>query len=150
MVLCAYTCFSQAPKNLQHYIEASNLVVIGQVIQVMPDILQDDLGTAYGSLSAKCFNAFDPKSIKQTKCPTDTLYSLIYLSTEGNKPNIELNKQDFCLLFLISEKFEENQFNPIYKLTNENAIFILKPEIIKQLIAIHPNFKEINLYDFIH
>jgi hypothetical protein len=149
MVLCASSCFSQAPKSLEHYLEKSNLLLLGQAINVLPDILQDDLGTSYGSLSAQCFKAFEPEYMILAKCPIDTLYSLIYLSTNANKPNIKLKKREFCLLFLNLEKSEENQIIPNYKLTDENAIFNLTPAIIHQLIAINPKFKELNLNEYI-
>lgn len=148
MILWAMTCFSQAPKSLEYYLEKSNLLVIGQVINVMPDILQDDFGTAYGCLSVQCMKAFEPKFIDLAICPTDTLYSLIYLSTNANKPNIELKKREFCLLFFNYRKTDENQIAQNYKLIDENAIFNLTLENIHKLIAINPKLKELNLNEY--
>lgn len=149
-MICCYSVGSAQPtKGFNQYLKSGNLMIIGQVVEILPDILQDDLGTSYGSVSVKCFAAFDLKTESKTECPFDMLRSLIYLSTNGNKPNIELSKLDFCLLFLTMEPNFDNQFTSYYKLVDENSIFELTPEKIKQLVAIQPKYKQHRLHEFI-
>jgi len=148
MICCSSICSAQRPKSFNQYLKSGNLMIIGQVVEILPDILQDDLGTSYGSVTVKCNTAFDLKSESITDCLFDTLRSLIYLSTNGNKPNINLNKHDFCLLFLIMDPIFDSQFTSNYKLEDENAIFELTPEIIKQLVTIQPKYKHL-LYEYI-
>lgn len=148
MICCCSICSAQPTKNFNQYLKSGNLMIIGQVVEILPDILQDDLGTSYGSISVKCFVCFDLKTESKTECPFDTLRSLIYLSTNGNKPNKELSKLDFCLLFLTMYPNFDNQFTSNYKLVDENSIFELTPEIIKQLVTIQPKYKQL-LYEYI-
>lgn len=145
-----FASIAQSSNNLNRYLKTGNVLVIGQVVQIMPDIIQDDLGTAYGALTAKCCYSIDLNTLLKINCPIDTLQSLIYLSTNENKTFIEFKKQEYCLLFLVSLKLVENQSIPIFQLIDEEALFRLTHETIQQINIIQPLFKQLNLYDFIH
>ena len=140
---------SQKQVDFQKYFETSDLLVIAEVTQALPDILQDDVGTSYGSVSIECRKTIDLKSISVENCPSDTYYSLIYLSTNGNKRNIHLEAKMPCLAFLKANNTVDNEAITIFSLTDENSIFELTPTMIQQLIAKYPSFNQLNLYEFI-
>jgi hypothetical protein len=140
---------SQKQVDYQKYFETSDLILIAEVTQALPDILQDDVGTSYGSVSIECRKTIDLKSISVENCPSDTYYSLIYLSTNGNKRNIHLEAKMPCLAFLKAENTIYNEAITIFSLTDENSIFELTPTLIQQLIANYTSFNQLNLYEFI-
>ncbi len=140
---------SQKQIDFKKYFETSDLLVIAKVTQALPDILQDDVGTSYGSVSIECINTIDLKSNSIENCPSDTYYSLIYLSTNGNRRNIHLEAQLLFLAFLKAEKTVDNEAITIFSLTDENSIFELTPALVQQLIAKYPSFNQLNLYEFI-
>lgn len=140
---------SQKQVDYQKYFETSDLLVIAKVTKALPDILQDDVGTSYGSVSIECIKTIDLKSNSIENCPSDTYYSLIYLSTNGNKRNIHLEAKMPCIAFLKAERAVDNEAITIFSLTNENSIFELTPTLIQQLIAKYPSFNQLDLYEFI-
>jgi hypothetical protein len=140
---------SQKQIDLKKHFETSDLLVIAKVTQALPDILQDDVGTSYGSVSIECINTIDLKSNSIENCPSNTYYSLIYLSTNGNKRNIHLEAKMPCIAFLKAEKTVENEAITIFSLTDENSIIELTPTLVQQLIAKYPSFNHLNLYEFI-
>lgn len=133
---------SQKQVDYQKYFETSDLLVIAKVTKALPDILQDDVGTSYGSVSIECIKTIDLKSNSIENCPSDTYYSLIYLSTNGNKRNIHLEAKMPCIAFLKAERAVDNEAITIFSLTNENSIFELTPTLIQQLIAKYSSFNQ--------
>ncbi len=132
-----------------NYFETADLAIVAKIIDVKPDIMQDDVGTSYGSVSLKCNIAFDLHSKSITKCPTDTIYSLTYLSTNGNKPFIQLKNNMTVIAFLKSNKIYETQIIENFNIVDENAIFELTTELIYQLGLNYSVLNQMNLYEFI-
>jgi hypothetical protein len=124
--------------------------LVATIIDVKPDIMQDDIGTSYGSVSLKCNLAFDIRSRSTKRCPIDTIYSLIYLSTNGNKPFIQLKNNASVFAFIKSNKIEENDVITNLSLVDENSIFELTTEFINQLQVNYSIFDQLNLYEYIH
>lgn len=132
-----------------NYFETADWAIVAKIIDVKPDIMQDDFGTSYGSVSLKCDIGFNIHSMSTQVCPIDAIYSLIYLSTNGNKPFIQLKNNMSVIAFIKSNKIEENDIIENFSLVDENSIFELTTELIHQLQLNYSIFDQMNLYEFI-
>jgi hypothetical protein len=105
--------------------DKADLLIFGRIINVDPDVIQDDVGTAYGVLAVSCTYSYDLKSKEKIRCAEDTLWGLTYLSTEKNRRTIHLKKGTNCFMFVKFNPQTDYTENRQLLLYNEKSIFLV-------------------------
>jgi hypothetical protein len=105
--------------------DKADLLIFGRIIKVDPDVIQDDVGTAYGVLAVSCTYSYDLKSKEKIRCAEDTLWGLTYLSTEKNRRTIHLKKGTNCFIFVKFNPPTDYTENRQLLLYNEKSIFLV-------------------------
>jgi hypothetical protein len=105
--------------------DKADLLIIGKIIKVDPDVIQDDIGTAYGVLAVSFTYSYDLKSKEKIRCAEDTLWGLTYLSTEKNRRMIHLKKGTNCFIFVKFNPQTDYTENRQLLLYNEKSIFLV-------------------------
>ncbi len=122
MPLVSWTQNSEIPTDL---FDKADLLIFATIIKVDPDVIQDDVGTAYGVLAVACTYSYDLKSKEKIRCAEDTLWGLTYLSTEKNRRTIHLKKGTNCFIFVKFNPQTDYTENRQLLLYNEKSIFLV-------------------------
>lgn len=137
LVSCAQT--REIPTAL---FEKADLLIFATIIKVDPDVIQDDVGTAYGVLTVSCTYSYDLKSKTRIRCVADTLWGLTYLSTERNTRTIQLKKGINCFIFVKFTPEKDCTENRQLLLYDEKAIFLVNKNTKESILKNIPSFQK--------
>lgn len=122
------------PKNA---IEQSELIVLGTVSVNQPDIMQDDLGTQFGTFDVKVSAIKVRKScpVPADRLPQPEYYvqNLVYCSTLNYKPQKRFFKGSSVIVCLKSEGYQDGDWGITWRLIDDASVYEASKENLQLL-----------------
>lgn len=124
----------------ENHVKSTSIYALTTFTNIHPDVIQDDLGTIYGTFTAKIILAVKVDSSSNTYSQVKELnkseLTLVYLSTKANKTNIKLNENETYLIVIKANPSNEYNSEIHYQLANDESIFPINERMDKKLGAI--------------